>query len=297
MPRLGSGFDGFPSEAFRFFELLGADNTKAFWTLHKGDYDRFVRAPFEALAPAVAAEFGPLHVFRPNRDVRFSKDKSPYKTHCGAVTEAEGGETYYLQISSDGLLVASGYYGFAGDQLERYREAVDSNAGEVLDRLLESCREQRFDIGGSALKSVPRGYPRDHPLVHLLRHKGVYVSRSFAVAKWVHTREGARPDRDDMARRGAVAPMAQPIRRPFHGSTARVVRQASTDSPRRVISITPWLLGDAEIEAMAGGYRSHPRPLTRMPKISYSAFCGRRNSSTIGCHDSKSASRQTSRHR
>jgi len=187
MPRLGSGFGGFPSEAFRFFELLGADNTKAFWTAHKRDYDLHVRAPFEALAAAVAEEFGPLHVFRPNRDVRFSKDKSPYKTHCGAATEGEGGETYYLQISSEGLLVASGYYVLATDQLERYREAVDSNAGDALDRLLESYRKQHFDVGGSALKSAPRGYPKDHRLVHLLRHKGVYVARSFGAAQWVHT--------------------------------------------------------------------------------------------------------------
>ncbi|HUP76482.1 MAG TPA: DUF2461 domain-containing protein [Acidimicrobiales bacterium] len=187
MPRLVKGFGGFPSEAFRFYEQLEADNTKAFWTQHKGDYEQFVRAPFEALAAAVATEFGPLHVFRPNRDVRFSNDKTPYKTHCGAVTEGEGGEAFYLQISSSALMVASGYYGFAGDQLERFRAAVDSRAGSELDRLLESYRGQRFAVGGSVLKTAPRGYPKDHPLVHLLRHKGVYVSKTFAVAKWVHT--------------------------------------------------------------------------------------------------------------
>ena len=187
MPRLGNGFGGFPSEAFRFYELLGAENTKAFWTQHKHEYDQFVKAPFEALACSVAGEFGPLHVFRPNRDVRFSNDKTPYKTHCGAVTEGEGGEAYYLQISSSGLMVASGYYGFATDQLERYRGAVDSKAGSELDRVLDSYRRQHYEIGGSVLKSAPRGYPKDHPLVHLLRHKGVYVSKSFAVAKWVHT--------------------------------------------------------------------------------------------------------------
>ena len=184
-PRIG--FAGFAPEAFHFFERLGADNTKSFWVDHKSDYDTFVRTPFEALAIAVADEFGPLHVFRPNRDVRFSSDKSPYKTHCGAVTEGEGGETYYLQISSTGLLVASGYYGFAKDQLQRYLEAVDSKAGAALDQLLESYRKQHFAIGGSQLKSAPRGYPKDHPLVHLLRHKGVYVSRPFPIAKWVHT--------------------------------------------------------------------------------------------------------------
>ena len=187
MPRSANAFAGFPAEAFRFYEQLAVDNTKAFWSQHKGDYDAFVRAPFDALASLVADEFGPLHVFRPHRDVRFSNDKTPYKNHCGAVTEGEGGEAYYLQISADGLMVASGYYGLAADQLERYRAAVDADAGSALDELLQSYRRQGFTVGGSALKSAPRGYPRDHPRVHLLRHKGVYVARSFPVAKWVHT--------------------------------------------------------------------------------------------------------------
>ena len=187
MPRLRSGFGGFPTEAFRFYEQLGADNTKAFWTRHKIDYDRHVRAPFDALASVVADEFGPLHIFRPNRDVRFSNDKSPYKTHCGAVTEGDGGEAYYLQISETGLMVASGYYRLAPDQLERYRHALDTKAGPELDRLLATCRGDGFEIGGSALKSAPRGYAKDHPLVHLLRHKGVHVSKSFGIPRWVHT--------------------------------------------------------------------------------------------------------------
>jgi len=187
MPRAANGFAGFPVEAFRLYDQLGADNTKAFWTEHKPDYDAFVRAPFNSLAAVVLDEFGPLHIFRPNRDVRFSSDKTPYKNHCGAVTEGEGGEAYYLQISAAGLMVASGYYGFGADQLERYRTAVDSSAGAALEQLLDSYRRQRFEVGGSALKSAPRGYARDHPRVQLLRHKGVYVARSFADAKWVHS--------------------------------------------------------------------------------------------------------------
>lgn len=187
MARARNGFGGFPAEAFRFYEQLSADNTKAFWTRHKTDYDTHVRAPFVALASEVADEFGPLHIFRPNRDVRFSNDKSPYKTHCGAVTEGQGGEAYYLQISESGLMVASGYYGLARDQLERYRHALDTKAGPELDRVLVACGRDGFEIGGSALKSAPRGYAKDHPLVHLLRHKGVYVSKSFGRPKWVHT--------------------------------------------------------------------------------------------------------------
>jgi uncharacterized protein (TIGR02453 family) len=187
MPRLRTAFRGFPAEAFEFYEQLAADNTKAFWSRRKADYDTHVRAPFDALASIVGDEFGQLHVFRPNRDVRFSNDKSPYKTHCGAVTEGQGGEAYYLQISEAGLMVASGYYVFARDQLERYRAAVDSKAGAALDQLLLACRKDRFEIGGSALKSAPRGYAKDHPFVQLLRHKGLHVSKSFGRPRWVHT--------------------------------------------------------------------------------------------------------------
>jgi uncharacterized protein (TIGR02453 family) len=187
MARPHSGFVGFPAEAFRFYEQLGADNSKAFWTEHKRVYETSVRAPFESLASLVHDEFGPLHIFRPNRDVRFSNDKAPYKTHCGAVTEGEGGEAYYIQISEAGLMVASGYYHFASDQLDRYRAALDSKAGADLDRALEAFGRDGFEVGGRALKTAPRGYARDHPMVHLLRHKGLHVSKSFGMPRWVHT--------------------------------------------------------------------------------------------------------------
>jgi uncharacterized protein (TIGR02453 family) len=187
MARSRTSFAGFPPEAFRFYELLGANNTKAFWTEHKADYDAYVRAPVDELATIVRDEFGPLHVFRPNRDVRFSSDKSPYKNHCGAVTEGEGGEAYYVQISEAGLMVASGYYHFAPDQLQRYRDALDSKAGPALERVLTACRAEGYEVGGAALKTAPRGYAKDHPLVHLLRHKGLHVSKSFGTPKWVHT--------------------------------------------------------------------------------------------------------------
>ena len=231
MPRLGNGygFGGFPSEAFRFYELLGAENTKAFWTQHKHEYDQFVKAPFEALAASVAGEFGPLHVFRPNRDVRFSKDKTPYKTHCGAVTEGEGGEAYYLQISSSGLMVASGYYGFAADQLERYRGAVDSKAGNELDRLLDSYRRtalrnrrQRVEVRTPRLCEGP--FARPSPAAQ--RRLRVEVLHRREVDP--HS-EGTRADRDDLARHGSVAQVAQPQRGSEHPTARRMVkREAST---------------------------------------------------------------------
>ena len=123
-------FRGWPQDALDFYVGLEADNSKTYWQAHKPIYDECVKAPFLALSDEIEREFGPLHVFRPNRDIRFAKDKSPYKTAAAAVTESEGGAAYYVQISSEGLYVGSGYYHLAPDQLERYRAAVaDAKTG------------------------------------------------------------------------------------------------------------------------------------------------------------------------
>lgn len=181
-------FEGFPIEGIEFYRRLATHNTRAFWAAERETYERCVKAPMLALTDELAVEFGVFHVFRPNRDLRFSKDKSPYKTHQGAATEGEGGETYYLHIDGDGLLVASGYYRMAKDQLDRYRRAVDDDvSGPDLVRRVAAV-EGRYDIGGSALSTAPRGYPRDHERVALLRHKGLSAGRSVGAPGWLATR-------------------------------------------------------------------------------------------------------------
>ncbi len=92
-------FSGWPDAALDFYRDLERNNNRAFWAEHKDVYERAVKAPFTALSEVVT-EFGPLRVFRPNRDVRFSKDKAPYKTRCYAVTEGDGGEAYYVTPAS-----------------------------------------------------------------------------------------------------------------------------------------------------------------------------------------------------
>jgi uncharacterized protein (TIGR02453 family) len=140
-----------------------------------------------ALGDELRDEFGPLRVFRPNRDIRFSKDKSPYKTQCAASTEGEGGEGYYVSVSADGLFVGGGYYQLASDQLERYRSAVAGRAGEKLPGIVSTLRAAGIGVGGEALKTAPRGYPKDHPRAELLRYKGIYVHKSYPPAKWLAT--------------------------------------------------------------------------------------------------------------
>ena len=116
-------FRGWPQEAFEFYEELEANNDRDWWLAHKATYDSAVKAPMEELMAAVADEFGPMRLFRPNRDVRFSKDKSPYKTAAAAMTATEGAACY-VQLSSEGLMVGGGQYHLASDQLTRFRDAI-----------------------------------------------------------------------------------------------------------------------------------------------------------------------------
>jgi uncharacterized protein (TIGR02453 family) len=202
---MATAFRGWSESALDFYRRLEVDNTRAFWAAHKPTYDTEVRAPFEALDELVAGEFGPLHVFRPHRDVRFSKDKTPYKTHCGAVTEGEGGEAYYVEISATGLMAASGFWMMAKDQLTRFREAVDDpRTGPALEEAVATVRGRKLAIEGHSLKTAPRGYPRDHPRIELLRCKSLAAMRSFDPAAWLHTRTAAKRITDTWRAAGPV---------------------------------------------------------------------------------------------
>ncbi|MFE2413115.1 DUF2461 domain-containing protein [Kitasatospora sp. NPDC059408] len=179
-------FSGWPAEALEFYEHLEADNSKTFWQAHKDRYDEAVRAPMEELLAELEPEFGPGKIFRPNRDVRFSADKSPYKTHIGAHLEAGG----YVQLSADGLACGNGMYQLAADQLERYRAAVAEDvSGAELERVIARVEKDGPRVfGRDSLKSAPRGYPKDHPRIELLRHKGLMAWQEWPPAKWLGTR-------------------------------------------------------------------------------------------------------------
>lgn len=186
-------FRGWPDSAFDFYARLAMNNTKTFWQANRTIYEDAVRAPFDALSDAIESEYGRLRVFRPHRDVRFSKDKSPYKTAAGAVAEGEDGAISYVQMSADGLFVGSGYYHLASDQLMRWREAVDDEKrGNAIVDIVAALVKRRLEIGAmDTLKTAPRGYPRDHPRVELLRMKGLTAGKSFPVARWMHTPSAA----------------------------------------------------------------------------------------------------------
>lgn len=177
-------FDGWPEEALEFYEGLAADNSKAYWTAHKAVYEDAVLRPMTELLEDLAAEFGEAKIFRPYRDVRFSADKSPYKTHIGAVIG-----TGYVQLSAEGLATGDGMYGMSPSQLDRYRRAVASDqSGRGLERVIAGIGEHGIGVSGrDALKTAPRGYPADHPRIGLLRYKGVVAWHQWPVEPWLET--------------------------------------------------------------------------------------------------------------
>jgi uncharacterized protein (TIGR02453 family) len=178
-------FHGWKVEALEFFEGLEADNSKAYWQRNKDVYDTVVRAPMEELLAELEPEFGDARIFRPYRDIRFSRDKSPYKTAIGA-TVGDG----YIQVDARGLAAGSGMWEMAPDQLERYRAAVsDDRSGEELLAMVSEARANGLDVvGHEVLKTAPKGYPKDHPRIELLRFKGLVAWREWPAGAWLGTK-------------------------------------------------------------------------------------------------------------
>lgn len=162
-------FDGFAPAVFEWFAGIERDNSREYFTAHRDLYEREVRGGMEAMFDALSAEFdGEIKVFRQHRDLRFTPDKRPYKDRTYGVLGR-----YYAALSSRGLYAGTGYYRVARDQLERYRAAVASDAtGPVLEAALAAAG---LEVAGTTLKTAPRGYPKDHPRIELLRRKQLIV--------------------------------------------------------------------------------------------------------------------------
>jgi uncharacterized protein (TIGR02453 family) len=176
---------GFTSKATKFFAGLERDNSKDYWAANKAVFENEVKEPMAALVDSLPERFQPFKTFRMNRDIRFSPDKSPYKTQHGAAHETDG-TVYYLHLDAHGLMAACGAYLMTPDQLERYRDAVaDDATGRALQDILRDLSDHGIEVGhgmSEPLKTAPRGYPKDHPRVELLRQKAVSAHRRLSGA-------------------------------------------------------------------------------------------------------------------
>jgi uncharacterized protein (TIGR02453 family) len=188
-----SSFQGFHPEAIAFFGQLAQDNSKSFWDAHRDTFEEHVRAPMKALERSLQGLFGTGHIYRPNRDLRFTKDKRPYKEHAAVTFGGRGPRAVagrHVHLDSDGLFVAIGAYRLEGDALASFRRAVaDPKAGKRLEAIVAELRAKEYAIHGEELKRVPHGFEADHPRAGLLRHKGLAAVRRWPVEPWLFTAE------------------------------------------------------------------------------------------------------------
>jgi uncharacterized protein (DUF2461 family) len=183
-------FSGWPADALAFLAELEQDNSRVFWTANVDRYRATLRDPTRALAAALSAEFGPARVFRPHVDRRFRPNADPYRTDTGLTVAGPGGTPYAVVLSARGLAVQVGYQIFDGVQLRRYRTAVDGAAGETLVDVLARLQDDGLAPDGvRALVGRPRGCPRDHPRLPLMRLRGLHVDREWPAGDWLATVE------------------------------------------------------------------------------------------------------------
>lgn len=191
---------GIPLDAVAFYRELEASNSREWWAANKERYAVSVREPLAHLGDVLTEEFGEPRLFRPQRDVRFSKDKSPYKDHQGLFVPTSARMGWYLQVGADGLRTAGGFYASESDQVARYRASVvDDVAGARLAGIVKALRDSGFDIGGDVLATRPRGIPGDHPRLELLRHRTLTASRDHGTPDWLESDEVTDRVRADWA--------------------------------------------------------------------------------------------------
>jgi uncharacterized protein (TIGR02453 family) len=191
-------FTGFPVAALDFYDDLEMDNTRSFWEAHRAVYKEAVEAPMKALTAALEPEFGAAKVFRPYRDVRFAKDKTPYKTHQGAFVAVAPHTGWYVQVSAAGVRTGAGFYASESAQIAAYRTAVaEERRGTELEGILAGLGAEGYEISGEQLKTAPRGHDREHPRIDLLRRKQLFAGRDLGFEPVVHTAELLELVRDD----------------------------------------------------------------------------------------------------
>jgi uncharacterized protein (TIGR02453 family) len=173
-------FRGFGPDVFDWFAGLERDNSRTYFAATRERYDVDVRGGLEALLDELSADLGgEVKVFRQQRDLRFTPDKSPYKTRTyGVIFGAPGTRGLYAELSARGLYAGTGYHQLAPDQLERFRAAVaDEATGPALVEATGAAEAAGLELSGEALRTAPRGYPRDHPRIALLRRKALVAGR------------------------------------------------------------------------------------------------------------------------
>ncbi len=176
-------FQGFSKDAIAFLGDLRANNDRAWFNDYKNVYERQIKTPAKAFATAMASSLKALtgkphghKIFRLHRDVRFSKDKTPYNTHLHIAFMPEptkiSSPSWFFGLDPDKLTLGTGIFAFDKGGLDGFRKRVLGSDGTRLTTLMQDLERQGIRLGKPDLKRIPSGYPKDHPAADLLRYKG-----------------------------------------------------------------------------------------------------------------------------
>jgi len=185
-------FPGFPKETLTFLRGLRKNNSKSWFDAHRGDYDDYYVQPakdfvvaigqrLSKVAPEIVAE--PRingSIFRINKDVRFSKDKTPYKDHLDFAfwqgDKKSSSSSLFFRVSPDGIIIGTGHHSCL-QMLKHFRAAVaDPDAGKQLASVAKKLRKSGHKLGGAHYKRMPRGFADDGPAAEFLLHNGLFVT-------------------------------------------------------------------------------------------------------------------------
>lgn len=190
-------FQGFPKDGMLFLNQLKKNNNRSWFQKHKEEYEHNVRFPMQCLIASLAREmadvapeieFNPKRsIFRIYRDVRFSKNKSPYKTNIAASFDQRGRnkspvETpgLYVGIEPGSIFIGGGLYMPTGDQLKAIRKSIVDHPDGYLEIVTDRRFKKQFgNVQGEKLQKAPLGYPKDHPLIEHLKHKQFFVGKEY----------------------------------------------------------------------------------------------------------------------
>ena len=186
-------FSGFTRETTRFLKGLSRNNNKAWFDAHRDDYEEHYLAPAKKFVEAMGARLVKLapdvvaeprvngSIFRVNRDIRFSKDKTPYKDHIDlwfweGRSRKQAISGFYLRVRADGVDIGAGAHHFEKPTLDAYRKRVaDARSGEALAKLALKLERAGFPVRGEQYKKLPRGVePISEVRDKLMRHGALF---------------------------------------------------------------------------------------------------------------------------
>jgi uncharacterized protein (TIGR02453 family) len=200
-------FNGFYKETIKFYKELESNNSKEWFNAHRADYDNFVMNPAREFVVAlggklelVTPEINAIpktdkSIFRIHRDIRFSPDKRPYKTHLG-VFLWEGSRKklecpgLYLQIDKDKILIGEGIYMFPKNVMKIFREKLtEDKSGNEFNKIVSKLKKLKYEIGGKHYKRIPGGFDKDHKNAEYLLHNGLWVGKTYPIIKEFYSEE------------------------------------------------------------------------------------------------------------